>query len=179
MAAMVVLERVTKVYRGLLWRRRQVRAVEGLSLEVESGEIFGLLGPNGSGKTTTIQILLGLLAPTSGTVRVFGGAPGERSARRRTGYLPEEFSGYEFLSGEENLRFYGGFYGIGRAEVRRRAEELLRLLDLWDDRRRRLRDYSKGMRRRIGLAQCLLHEPELIVLDEPTNGLDPLGIRKV
>jgi ABC-2 type transport system ATP-binding protein len=173
----LVLDKVSRTFRG--FRRRAVEAVRELSLEVRRGEIFGLLGPNGSGKTTTIQMVLGLLAPTSGRVSLFGGSPRAKSARRRVGYLPEEFAGHEFLSGEETLLYYGGFFGLSRAELHRRAEDLLRILDLWEDRRRRLREYSKGMRRRIGLAQSLLHDPELIVLDEPTNGLDPVGIRKV
>jgi len=173
----LVLDKVSRTFRG--FRKRPVEAVRDLSLQVRRGEIFGLLGPNGSGKTTTIQMVLGLLAPTSGRVALFGTSPRAKAVRKRVGYLPEEFAGHEFLSGEETLLYYGGFFGLGRAEVRRRAEELLRLLDLWDDRKRRLREYSKGMRRRIGLAQSLLHDPELVVLDEPTNGLDPLGIRKV
>jgi ABC-2 type transport system ATP-binding protein len=167
---------VSRVFRSLLGRRK-VWAVRGLTLEVRPGEIFGLLGPNGSGKTTTLQMLLGLLTPTEGTIEVFGRQPRDRECRRRIGYLPEEFEAGPFLTGEETLRFYGGFHGLGRKEVRRRAEQLLRDLGLWDHRLRRVRDYSKGMRRRIGLAQSLLHDPDLLVLDEPTNGLDPLGIQ--
>jgi ABC-2 type transport system ATP-binding protein len=174
----VKLEDVSKTYRTFL-PRREVRAVQGLSLEIRPGEIYGLLGPNGSGKTTTIGMLLGLLRSNGGRIAVLGRPPGDIEARRRIGYLPEEFEAAGYLSGEEVLLYYGGFFGLGRAEVRRRAEALLRALDLWEDRRRRLREYSKGMRRRIGLAQSLLHEPDLIILDEPTNGLDPLGIRKV
>ncbi len=154
-------------------------AVRGLSLEILPGEVFGLLGPNGSGKTTTLEMLLGLLSPTEGKIEVFGRRPRDRESRRQIGYLPEEFEAGSFLSGEETLRYYGGFHGLGGGEVRRRSEELLRALGLWEDRRRKVRDYSKGMRRRIGLAQSLLHDPRLIVLDEPTNGLDPLGIRTV
>src|ERR1041385_8843900 len=172
----VVFERVSRVFRGLLGRRR-VLAVEDLTLEVGRGEVFGLLGPNGSGKTTTIAMLLGLLPPSSGRVSVFGGPPTARSARKRIGYLPEEFDGGGYLTGEEALHYYGGFYGLPRAEVRRSASERLERLGLAADRRRPIREYSKGMRRRIGLAQSLLHDPELVVLDEPTNGLDPIGIR--
>ena len=175
---MIALQGVSKVYRGF-WGRKKVQAVSGLSLEIGAGQIFGLLGPNGSGKTTTIQMLLGLLRPSSGTISVLGSPPGHLGTRRRIGYLPEEFDGGGFLSAEESLLFHGGFFGLGKTELRRRAEALLRDLDLWDDRKRRLREYSKGMRRRIGLAQSLLHEPDLVILDEPTNGLDPLGIRKV
>ncbi len=178
MKPVVLIENVSRVFRGFLGLRR-VCAVRDLSIEVRPGEIFGLLGPNGSGKTTTIQMLMGLLAPTAGRIEVFGASPRSRAVRRRVGFLPEEFAGQNFLSGEENLLFYGGFFGLSRSEVKGRAEALLKSLDLWDDRSRRLREYSKGMRRRIGLAQSLLHDPELIVLDEPTNGLDPLGIRTV
>ncbi len=178
MKPVVLIEKVSRVFRSFLGRR-SVWAVRDLSLEVGPGEIFGLLGPNGSGKTTSIQMLMGLLEPTAGRIEVFGASPRSRAVRRRLGYLPEEFAGQNFLSGEENLLFYGGFFGLSRTEVKGRAESLLKSLDLWDDRSRRLREYSKGMRRRIGLAQSLLHDPELIVLDEPTNGLDPLGIRTV
>jgi ABC-2 type transport system ATP-binding protein len=178
MEPVLVLENVTRVYRRF-FPRREVRAVDGLDLEIRRGEIFGLLGPNGSGKTTTILMVLGLLRPTGGRIEVFGCRPGDRATRRRIGYLPEEFEAHGFLTGEETLLYYGSFFGLPRAEVRRRAEDLLGSLELWDDRRRRVREYSKGMRRRIGLAQSLLHEPDLVVLDEPTNGLDPIGILRV
>ena len=178
MEPVVVLDKVSRRFRRL-FRSREVLAVDALSLEIRPGEIYGLLGPNGSGKTTTLQMLLGLLDPSSGSIRLFGSPPRDPAARRRVGYLPEEFSGQQHLTGEETLRFYGSFFGIERRELRRRVEHWLRELDLWEHRDRRVREYSKGMKRRIGLAQCLLHEPDLVVLDEPTNGLDPLGIRKV
>jgi ABC-2 type transport system ATP-binding protein len=174
----ISIQNVSRVFRSLFAHRR-VQAVQALSLEIRRGEIFGLLGPNGSGKTTTLQMVLGLLSPTEGRISVFGRPPGDSSIRRRIGYLPEEFEATGFLSGEETLLFYGSFFGLARAEVRRRADDLLSALDLQDDRRRRVREYSKGMRRRIGLAQSLLHQPDLLILDEPTNGLDPVGIRKV
>jgi ABC-2 type transport system ATP-binding protein len=164
---------------GRPFRGVTVVAVDGLDLAIEKGRIFGLLGPNGSGKTTTILMLLGLLAPTAGTVRVLGRPAGHREARRRTGFLPEETRLYEFLSGAETLEFVGSLFGVPRAERRRRAEELLKLTGMWEARNRRLRTYSKGMARRIGLAQALIGEPELLVLDEPTSGLDPVGNREV
>jgi ABC-2 type transport system ATP-binding protein len=162
-----------------LFRREPVLAVKGLDLSVEKGRIFGLLGPNGSGKTTTILMLLGLHQPSAGEARVLGHAAGHKEARRRTGFLPEETRLYEFLSGLETLLFVGRLYGIPREERRRRADELLRRTGMWDARDRRLATYSKGMARRIGLAQALMARPELLVLDEPTSGLDPVLNREV
>ena len=160
-------------------RRARVRAVHGLDLRLREGRILGVLGPNGSGKTTTILMLLGLLKPTAGEISVLGRPAGHREARRRTGFLPEETRLYEFLSGEETLHFAGRLYGLPRAERRRRADELLERTGMWDARRRRLATYSKGMARRIGLALALVPKPDLLVLDEPTSGLDPLGNREV
>jgi len=161
------------------FRKRTVLAVRGLDLEVEKGRVFGLLGPNGSGKTTTILMLLGLLKPTAGRATVLGRPAGHKAARRRTGFLPEETRLYEFLSGIETLLFVGRLYGIPRRERRLRAEELVRRTGMWEARDRRLSSYSKGMARRIGLAQALMARPELLVLDEPTSGLDPVGNREV
>jgi len=165
-------------FRGL-FRRTCVRAVRGLDLDVGPGRIFGLLGPNGSGKTTTILMLLGLLKPTAGSATVLGHPAGHREARRRTGFLPEETRLYEFLTGRETLEFVGRLFGVARAERRRRTDALLRRTGMWDARDRRLATYSKGMARRIGLAQALVSEPDLLVLDEPTSGLDPVGNREV
>ena len=161
------------------FRSSSVLAVDGLDLSIEAGRVFGLLGPNGSGKTTTILMLLGLLKPTAGTVRILGHPAGHRDARRRTGFLPEETRLYEFLSGEETLDFVGRLFGIDRAERRRRTQELLEKTGMWEARKRRLETYSKGMARRIGLAQALIARPELLILDEPTSGLDPVGNRGV
>jgi len=158
---------------------RSVIAVDALDLSIEAGRVFGLLGPNGSGKTTTIMMLLGLLPPTSGSVQVLGHPAGHKHARQRTGFLPEETRLYEFLSGEETLDFVGRLFSIPRAERRRRTEELLKRTDMWEARKRRLSTYSKGMARRIGLAQALISRPELLILDEPTSGLDPVGNRGV
>ena len=165
-------------FKGAFSRSRVV-AVDGLDLAIEPGRVFGLLGPNGSGKTTTILMLLGLLPPTAGTVRVLGHPAGHREARRRTGFLPEETRLYEFLTGAETLDFVGRLFGVPRAERRRRTDELLKKTGMWEARNRRLATYSKGMARRIGLAQSLIAEPELLVLDEPTSGLDPVGNRGV
>jgi ABC-2 type transport system ATP-binding protein len=174
----VVIEtrNLTKVYRDF-WGRQKVRALKALDLEVRRGEIFGLLGPNASGKTTTIKLLLGLLFPTSGQALVFGRDSTEVTKNERIGYLPEESDFYRFLNAEETLDFYGRLFNISRAVRRQRTFELLELVGLGWAKRRQLKEYSKGMKRRIGLAQALINDPELIFLDEPTTGLDPLGVR--
>ena len=174
----ITADGLVREFRG--WRRASlVRAVRGVDLEVGAGRVLGLLGPNGSGKTTTILMLLGLLKPTRGRATVLGHPAGHREARRRTGFLPEETRLYEFLTGAETLDFIGSLFGIARAERRQRADELLKRTGMWDARNRRLGTYSKGMARRIGLAQSLIAQPELLVLDEPTSGLDPVGNREV
>jgi ABC-2 type transport system ATP-binding protein len=176
MAQDVVVETrsLTKVYRDF-WGRKKKTALNALDLQIYKGEIFGLLGPNGSGKTTTIKLLLGLLFPTSGDAFVFGEPAAKVEKNERIGYLPEESYLYRFLNAEETLDFYGRLFNIP-AEVRRqRAADLIELVGLGPDKKRILREYSKGMRQRIGLAQALINDPELIILDEPTSGLDPLG----
>jgi len=160
-------------------RGPRVTAVAGLDLDIARGRIFGLLGPNGSGKTTTILMLLGLLKPTSGTVRILGHPAGHRHARAKTGFLPEETRLYEFLTGAETLDFIGRLFSIPRAERRKRTDVLLKRTGMWEAKDRRLHTYSKGMARRIGLAQALIAQPELLILDEPTSGLDPVGNRAV
>jgi ABC-2 type transport system ATP-binding protein len=175
----VVTEGLTKVYRDF-WGRRKVHALVGLNLKLERGEIFGLLGPNGSGKSTTIKLLLGLIFPTAGQAEVLGLKPGSPAVNQRIGYLPEESYLHRFLTGEDTVDFYGRLFGLGRKERHRRTGELLDLVGL--DRRaraRQLREYSKGMSRRIGLAQALINNPELLLLDEPTSGLDPIGTREM
>ena len=176
----VVIEtrNLTKVYRDF-WGRQKVRALKALDLEVRKGEILGLLGPNASGKTTTIKLLLGLLFPTSGQALVFGRDATEVTKNERIGYLPEESDFYKFLNAEETLDFYGRLFNISRAVRRQRTFELLELVGLGWAKRRQLKEYSKGMVRRIGLAQALINDPELILLDEPTTGLDPLGVRQM
>jgi ABC-2 type transport system ATP-binding protein len=175
----VVMQGLTKVYRDF-WLRAKVHALVDLDLSLERGEVFGLLGPNGSGKSTTIKLLLGLIFPTSGQARVLGLPPGTPAANQRLGYLPEESYLHRFLTGEETVDFYGRLFGLNRRERRRRTDELLNMVGL--DRRarvRQLREYSKGMSRRIGLAQALVNDPELLLLDEPTSGLDPIGTREM
>jgi ABC-2 type transport system ATP-binding protein len=165
---------LTKVYRDF-WGRKKKVALNALDLQIRKGEIFGLLGPNGSGKTTTIKLLLGLLFPTNGEATVFGMPAADVRKNERIGYLPEESYLYRFLNAEETLDFYGRLFDMP-AEVRKaRAADLIRLVGLEQDRRRTLREYSKGMRQRIGLAQALINNPEFIILDEPTSGLDPMG----
>jgi ABC-2 type transport system ATP-binding protein len=180
MASDVVVEtrNLTKVYRDF-WGREKVRALKALDLEVRRGEIFGLLGPNGSGKTTTIKLLLGLLFPTSGEALVLGKPATDVTKNERIGYLPEESYLYKFLNAEETLDFYGRLFDMSATVRQRRTNELIKRVKLDWARRRQLREYSKGMTRRIGLAQALINDPELILLDEPTSGLDPIGTREM
>ena len=172
---------LTKVYRDF-WGRRKKVALNALDLKINKGEIFGLLGPNGSGKTTTIKLLLGLLFPTSGDAFVFGEPAAKVEKNERIGYLPEESYLYRFLNAEETLDFYGRLFDIPPDVRRQRAAELIETVGLGADKKRVLKEYSKGMRQRIGLAQALINNPELVILDEPTSGLDPhqiLEIRKL
>jgi len=155
------------------------QAVRGLSLTVSPGEVFGFLGPNGAGKTTTMTVLLGFVPPTSGEAYLFGVSVREPVARQRIGYLPELTYYYKFLTAEELLRFYARVFGLPRAEADRRIDAVLKLVELGDARKRRLKTYSKGMLQRVGLAQALINNPDLLILDEPTSGLDPLGRMKV
>jgi ABC-2 type transport system ATP-binding protein len=167
---------LTKVYRDF-WGRKKKTALNALDLKIYKGEIFGLLGPNGSGKTTTIKLLLGLLFPTAGDAFVFGEPAAKVEKNERIGYLPEESYLYRFLNAEETLDFYGRLFDIDPDVRRKRAAELIDMVGLSADKKRILKEYSKGMRQRIGLAQALINDPELIILDEPTSGLDPLGTR--
>jgi ABC-2 type transport system ATP-binding protein len=169
---------LSKIYRDF-WGRQKVRALKALDLEVRRGEIFGLLGPNGSGKTTTIKLILGLLFPTSGQALVFGRNASDVTKNQRIGYLPEESYLYRFLNAEETLDFYGRLFNLPRAVRRQRVADLIEMVGLNWAKRRQLKEYSKGMTRRIGLAQALINDPELIVLDEPTTGLDPIGCREM
>jgi ABC-2 type transport system ATP-binding protein len=174
--SVIEIRNLTKIYRDF-WGRKKVRALNQLTLDVKKGEVFGLLGPNGSGKTTTLKLLLGLLFPTEGEVKILGEPATNVSKNERIGYLPEETYLYRFLNAEETLDFYGRLFNIP-AQVRKdRAKELIEMVGLKHARRRQLREYSKGMTRRIGLAQALINDPDLILLDEPTSGLDPLGSR--
>jgi len=167
---------LTKIYRDF-WGRKKKTALNALDLQIYKGEIFGLLGPNGSGKTTTIKLLLGLLFPTNGDAFVFGQSSGNVEKNERIGYLPEESYLYRFLNAEDTLDFYGRLFNIDSATRKKRAAELIELVGLNNDKKRILREYSKGMRQRIGLAQALINDPDFVILDEPTSGLDPLGTR--
>jgi ABC-2 type transport system ATP-binding protein len=169
---------LSKVYRDF-WGRQKVRALKALDLEIRRGEIFGLLGPNGSGKTTTIKLILGLLFPTNGQALVFGREATDVAKNERIGYLPEESYLYRFLNAEETLDFYGRLFSMPAPLRRQRTSDLIEMVGLTWAKRRQLREYSKGMTRRIGLAQALINDPELIVLDEPTTGLDPIGTREM
>lgn len=174
----VETKNLTKTYRDF-WGRQKVRALKALDLEIHRGEIFGLLGPNGSGKTTTIKLLLGLLFPTSGEVNILGRPASDVAKNERLGYLPEESYLYRFLNAEETLDFYGRLFKIPAAVRRQRVAQLIQMVGLESAKKRQLREYSKGMTRRIGLAQALINDPDLILLDEPTSGLDPIGTRNM
>ncbi len=172
----VETRKLTKIYRDF-WGRQKKTALRALNCEVYKGEIFGLLGPNGSGKTTTIKLLLGLLYPTDGEAFVFGKPAADVTKNERIGHLPEESYLYRFLNAEETLDFYGRLFNLPPGTRHQKAQELIEKVGLKADRKRVLREYSKGMRQRIGLAQALINDPDLVILDEPTSGLDPLGTR--
>ncbi|MBQ9431619.1 MAG: ABC transporter ATP-binding protein [Kiritimatiellae bacterium] len=173
------------VIRGLrktfldFWRRPTVEAVKGLDLTVRRGEVYGFLGPNGSGKSTTIKMILGLLRPTAGTIRVLGEAPDSVKAKRKIGYLPEISHLHPFLTPRETLMYYADLFGMPKREAKRRVAELIDMVDLAAAADRAVGGFSKGMARRVGVAQALINAPELLILDEPTSGLDPIGTREV
>jgi ABC-2 type transport system ATP-binding protein len=156
-------------------RMTKVDALKGLDLEIAPGEVFGFLGPNGAGKSTTIKLVMGLLRPTAGSARIMGIDSGLSDSRRQVGFLPENPAFYDYLSAEEYLAFVGSQFKMDAALLRQRSEEVLRRLDLWEARKRPMRGYSKGMVQRVGLAQALVHDPEVYVMDEPMSGLDPIG----
>ncbi|MFK7849533.1 MAG: ABC transporter ATP-binding protein [Akkermansiaceae bacterium] len=160
-------------------KRQPLRAVDDVSIHIMPGEVYGLIGPNGSGKSTTMKALLGLVAPTSGACSIFGKDSLKVDSRDEVGFLPENPYFYKHLSGEETLRFYGKLCGIGGSKLRERVDELLDLVDLEGAKHRRIGGYSKGMLQRIGLAQALIQEPRLVILDEPTAGVDPVGSREI
>ena len=178
MSGEVIVEtrKLTKVYRDF-WGRQKHTALRALNLEIKKGEIFGLLGPNGSGKTTTIKLLLGLLFPTDGEAFVFGKPAADVTKNERIGYLPEESYLYRFLNAEETLDFYGRLFNMDAKTRNDRYKEWIERVGLTSNRKRILKEYSKGMRQRIGLAQAMINDPDLVILDEPTSGLDPLGAR--
>jgi len=176
--AVIEIRNLSKIYRDF-WGRKKVQAVKSLSMDVMQGEVFGLLGPNGSGKTTTMKMLLGLLFPTSGEMTILGKPAADVTKNERIGYLPEESYLYRFLNADETLDFYGRLFNMSAADRARRADELIEMVGLGKARRRQLKEYSKGMTRRIGLAQALINDPDLVLLDEPTSGLDPIGTREM
>ncbi len=175
----IVVEGLKKIYRSGWPGRQGVTALAGLSLSVQVGEIYGFLGPNGSGKTTTLKILVGLIRATTGKAQVLGKPVGEVAVRRRLGFLPESPYFYDYLTAEEFLAFYGQLAGLNRSDLNIRINHLLELVGLAEARRRQLRMFSKGMLQRVGLAQALIHDPELVILDEPMSGLDPIGRKQV
>ncbi len=177
-APVVAAQALTKVFRDF-WLRPRAKAVDNVDLTVHRGEIFGLLGPNGSGKSTTIKLILGLLRRTSGRLAVFGKLPTDVSIKKRIGYLPEESYFYPFLNARETLDYYARLFELDRRARERRIDELLDMVGLAAVQHRQIHEYSKGMQRRIGLAQALINDPEFLILDEPTSGLDPLGSRQV
>ncbi len=153
----------------------RVDALKNLDLQIEAGEVFGFLGPNGAGKSTTIKLVMGLLRPTSGSARIMGIDAGQTDSRRQVGYLPENPAFYDYLSAEEYIAFVGAQFNMDAGLLKRRSEDVLKRLDLWDARKRPMRGYSKGMVQRVGLAQTLVHDPDVYILDEPMSGLDPIG----
>ena len=173
------IEDLTKDYAVGFWRRRPYRALDRLSLDIEQGEVFGFLGPNGAGKTTTLKLLMQLIYPTSGRAEILGRPVGDIAARHRIGYLPENPSFYDYLTAEELLGYFGQLFGYGPAERRKRVSALLDQVGIGVERKLQLRRFSKGMIQRVGIAQALLNDPEVIFLDEPMSGLDPLGRRDV
>src|SRR5437016_1776202 len=169
---------LTKVFKDF-WNRPKARAVDNVDFEVRRGEVFGLLGPNGSGKSTTVKLLLGLLYPTKGHIEVFGHSPRHVATKARIGYLPEESYLYRYLNSRETLDFFGNLFHLEKSNRDNRAEQLLEMVGLSQTRTRAVGEFSKGMQRRIGLAQALINDPDLVILDEPTSGLDPIGCREV
>lgn len=174
----VAVRGLTKVFKDF-WGRPKARAVDNVDFEVKRGEVFGLLGPNGSGKSTTVKMLLGLLYPTKGHIEVFGRSPRHVQTKQRIGYLPEESYLYRYLNSDETLDFFGNLFSIDSKDRKNRAEQLIDMVGLSAARTRTVGEFSKGMQRRIGLAQALINDPDLIILDEPTSGLDPIGCREI
>ncbi len=174
----VACQSLTRVFKDF-WMRARARAVDNVSFQIAPGEVFGLLGPNGSGKSTTIKMILGLLKPTRGRIAVFGKPPTDVQVKSRIGYLPEESYLYPFLNARETLDYYGKLFQLDAGTRARRTDELLEMVGLTHAQHRQVREYSKGMQRRIGIAQALINDPDFLILDEPTTGLDPLGTRQV
>ena len=174
----VAVRGLTKTFKDF-WGRPKARAVDNVSFEIHRGEVFGLLGPNGAGKSTIVKMLLGLLYPTKGHIDVFAHSPRHVATKSRIGYLPEESYLYRYLNSQETLNFFGNLFSLPGGERRNRSEQLLDMVGLAQTRTRAVGEFSKGMQRRIGLAQALINDPDLVILDEPTAGLDPIGCREV
>jgi ABC-2 type transport system ATP-binding protein len=179
MPSAIRIDELTKDYAIGFWRRRPYRALDRLTLDIQPGEVFGFLGPNGAGKTTTLKLLMQLIYPSSGRAEILGRPVGDLEVRRRIGYLPENPSFYDYLTAEELLSYFGELFGYSGAERRTRVGMLLDRVGIGAERRLQLRKFSKGMIQRLGIAQALLNDPEVIFLDEPMSGLDPLGRRDV
>ena len=175
----ITIDALTKDYAVGFWRRRPYRALDRLSLTIDQGEVFGFLGPNGAGKTTTLKLLMQLIYPTSGRAEILGRPVGDVATRQRIGFLPENPSFYDYLTAEELLTYFAQLFGYAPAERRKRVSDLLDRLGIGRERKFQLRKFSKGMLQRVGIAQALLNDPEVIFLDEPMSGLDPLGRREV
>jgi ABC-2 type transport system ATP-binding protein len=175
----IEIENLTKDFRVGFWKTRQVRALDSLSLKVDGGEVFGFLGPNGAGKTTTLKILMNLLRPTSGSAKILGHSVSSVPMRTRIGYLPENPYFYDYLTAEELLLYVGRLFGINHVDLKRKVTALLENVGLAESRGLQLRKFSKGMIQRIGIAQAIINDPEVVFLDEPMSGLDPIGRREV
>jgi len=179
MQSAIRTEELTKDYAIGFWRKRPYRALDRLSIDVSPGEVFGFLGPNGAGKTTTLKLLMQLIFPTSGRAEILGRPLGDVGVRRRIGYLPENPYFYDYLTAEELLGYFASLFGYREPERRRRVAALLDQLGLGAERRMQLRKFSKGMLQRVGIAQALINDPEVVFFDEPMSGLDPIGRREV
>ncbi len=178
MSAVIETQGLTKVYKDF-WGRPKHTGLDGLSISIQKGEVFGLIGPNGSGKTTTFKLLLGLIFPTAGTAHILGRPPSDVGAKARVGFLPEETYLYRWLNADETLDFFGRLFNLDAATRRKRGDELIERFGLAHARKRQIREYSKGMARRVGFCQALINDPDVVILDEPTSGLDPISSRQI
>jgi len=178
MTAVIETRELSKVYKDF-WGRPRHKGLDGLSIAIEPGEVFGLIGPNGSGKTTTFKLLLGLIFPSSGEAKLLGKPPTDVGVKSRLGFLPEESYLYRWLNADETLDFFGRIFNLDRPTRKKRADELIERFGLAHARKRQIREYSKGMTRRVGFMQCLINDPEVVIMDEPTSGLDPISSRQI
>jgi ABC-2 type transport system ATP-binding protein len=179
MSIAIATQNLSKTYKAGFWKTKSLHALDDLNLEVRENEIFGYLGPNGAGKSTTFKLLMSLIYPSSGRAEILGKSVYDLKARSKIGYLPENPYFYEHLTAEEFLRFYGSFFEYSTAEIKSRVDRLLRLTDIFHARKLQLRKFSKGMLQRAGIAQALINDPQIVFLDEPMSGLDPMGRREV